>query len=451
MLNESEHIDKLFSDYLQDYEEKVPSYLWVNIQSDLSTIRRRKRISTIRAIAATVALLITFGLGFISSDIVLKKKYEAKWQKQKADEQLVLSETNPSLDSENKMTENLSSRKVVNSVSSVKKDTKNNEKPETNNLLLKLFNTHKNQFLPDSNRKININKIASSEKSRVRKHSNQLLIDTLLLEEGNLPEGGFLLSKKDENYSRWTFGTKFSPVYSLADNNVQPMNDGQLTKSAINNEKPNTQAGEKSMVSFSGGLNVNYRFAKRWSVESGLFYSQRKRMADNLVGSAVNGFEDEMAIYTPDGIKQIESQSFSPAMNNLQVLGYSRDETYYSSNLDYITNYEYLELPLIVRYKIVDNKLGFDVLSGISTDFLIGNKSSITQDDLDLWTGQAQKMSPLLYNATLGFGLNYNFYKGLSFNLEPTFKYSLIQTESTSMLKYPYSFAVFAGFSYRFK
>jgi len=120
--------------------------------------------------------------------------------------------------------------------------------------------------------------------------------------------------------------------------------------------------------------------------------------------------------------------------------------------MDYVSNYEYLELPLVLRFRVVDQKLGFDVLSGISTDVLIGNKSSIVQNDINLWEGSVeQQISPLLYNATLGFGLNYNFYQNFSFNLEPTFKYSIIQPETSSALRYPYNFAVFAGFTYRFK
>ncbi len=78
MLEEREHIDNLFAENLYNYEEKAPSYLWNNIQADLKKTRRIKKYSKIRAIAASVALLMTFGLGYLSSDYALRKKYEAR-------------------------------------------------------------------------------------------------------------------------------------------------------------------------------------------------------------------------------------------------------------------------------------------------------------------------------------------------------------------------------------
>ena len=50
------------------------------------------------------------------------------------------------------------------------------------------------------------------------KGANQLLTDTLLLEKENLLEGGFLLQNEERKSSAWSFGTKFSPVFSMGDN-----------------------------------------------------------------------------------------------------------------------------------------------------------------------------------------------------------------------------------------
>ncbi|GEM_PF-5558191 len=453
MLNESDHIDKLFADYLGDFEEKAPDYLWYNIQADLHNQKRLKRNSRIRTIAASIALFMTFGLGYISSDLALKNKYQANYlslnSMKNSDLQSSYNRINNNFVSENdldneKSVQNKSKLTLANNESQ-------NQRIENNTLLYKIFDSSKKQFLHDSTGNNNLKKNYSSSSGSGKRNSNQLLIDTLLFEEGNLPEGGFLLFKKTQKNSRWSFGTKFSPVYSMSDNPVNEGDNNMTVKSAIRNEKPNTEVIEKALLSYSGGLNVNYRFALRWSVESGIYYSRRKLMSDNLIGSSMNGFENEMVVYTPEGVKQLNSDYSSPALETSMVIGSSRDETFYSVDMNYISNFEYLELPIILRYRVIDRKLGFDILSGISTDFLIGNQTNIVKGDINLWSGQTQEISPLLYNATIGLGLNYNFYQSFSFNLEPTFKYSLIQSESTAILKYPYSFAVFAGFSYRFK
>jgi len=454
LLKESDHIDKLFSDYLCDYEEKAPAYLWNNIQSEMQNHKRIKRNSRLQAIAAGIALLLTFGLGYLSSDIAKKNEYQARQLKinygDYSEKQKILIENKH--DYVNNKNIIIKKRSTINNTIDKKNKISDIQYIESKSLLYKLFDLSKEKFSPISFQKDKESSLALNKKKHDGKKSNQLLIDTLLFESGNLPEGGFLLSKKDETLSRWSFGTKFSPVYSLAEANDElAISQNQGIKASINSNKPNTQAIEKSALAFSGGLNVNYRIARRWSIESGLFYSQSRTIADDLVGSSMRGLNEGMVVYTPQGIKQVMTESNSPAMIGSQIIGSSRDETYYSLNMDYVSNAEYLELPFLVRYKIVDRMIGFDILSGISTNFLIGNRSSIVQDDISLWTGQTQEISPLLYNATIGFGINYNFYRSLSFNLEPTFKYSLISSESTSVMKYPYSFAVFAGFSYRFK
>jgi opacity protein-like surface antigen len=54
-------------------------------------------------------------------------------------------------------------------------------------------------------------------------------------------------------------------------------------------------------------------------------------------------------------------------------------------------------------------------------------------------------------SSSLGMGLEYNFSKKLSLNLEPTFRYYLNTfNEPAGTAIHPYSFGVFSGISYRF-
>ena len=454
MLKEREHIDNLFADHLYNYEENAPSYIWNNIQSDIKRTKRLKKYSKIRAIAATVALLLTFGIGYYSSDYTLRKKYEARYLSGNHVNKFSSDKNQFPEDSVGSSFDDSAVYAVSNEKSNTSITTENlvdDYNKETRGLLYKLYDLSKEIFFNNPKDELNTNQLAQGKQDRKENTPNQLLIDTLLIEKENLQEGGFLLSEKNEKRSSWSFGTKFSPVYSMAENSGSTdQSQSQSLKSAVNNDRPNTEAVEKAIMSFSGGVNVNYHLSKRWSLESGLFYSQRKQTAENLVGSAMTGYEEEMMVYTPGGAKFLQGEPNGMEMGGSEVIGTSRDETFYSLNMDYVSNFEYIELPILVRYKIVDRKLGLDVLSGVSTNFLIGNNTSITSEESKLWSGETDDVNPLLYNATFGLGLNYNFYRNFSFNLEPTFKYSIVPT-STSLTRYPYSFAVFAGFSYRFK
>lgn len=454
MLKEKEHIDELFAERLFDFEEKAPSYIWNNIQDDLNKVKRNRRLNYIRAIAASITLLITFGLGYYISNSTLKEKYEAKYLKgfnqQIETSRIPLTENNPNSGIDDSILSEVAEKKHKEIIS--KKHIENSI--EDKNLLFRLFNSTDNNFFAEENESDKTNHIAQNSENSEEKTPNQLLIDTLLIEKENLHKGGFLFENPKQKKSRWSFGTKFSPIYTMAQNNAPSQTNEPVAYSksstAVKSETPNTDAKNKSMTSYSGGVNVNYNLSKRISLESGLYYMQRKELSQNLVGSSYGGFE-EMTIYTPEGSRMIQPNIEDIAQNNMEAIGGSRGATYYSSDLDYISNFKYIELPILVRYKIIDRKLGLDVLSGFSTNFLIDNNTSIVQDKNSLYSGEIDEVSPLLYNATFGLGLNYNFHKNLSFNIEPTFKY-FIQSESDAQLtRYPYSLAVFAGFSFRFK
>jgi hypothetical protein len=446
LLEKKEHIDDLFANSLGNYEEKVPNYVWHNIQSDLKKARFRKNASIIRAMAATIALLMAFGLGYFSSDLSQYKKYEAN----------NIESANNALADQNQeiiSTEKNTTQSIVNQRNKEQELIKNEssvaETSDTKGYLFKLLKNKDNLFSVKKNQDNSNNSALIVKRNSQEKSTNQLLIDTLLFKKENLDERGFPYTKKKENKSRWSLSTKFSPVYSLAENINQPVSEkNNQLKSVRNNESPNTKVDEKALMSFSGGLNVNYRFTKRWSLESGVFYSQYRQMAENIVSSAEFGLGDELTVYTPEGIRYVKPVGIAQP-GEKQIIGSTMDETFYNLNLDYVSNFEYIELPINVRFKIIDRKIGLDVLSGISTNFLVGNKSAITYNDNDLWSEADEEISPMLYNATFGLGLNYDFYQNFSFNIEPTFKYSIFSPEST-MLRYPYKFAVFAGFSYRF-
>jgi hypothetical protein len=446
LLEKKEHIDDLFANYLGNYEEKVPDYVWHNIQVDIKKAKLRRNASLIRAMAASIALIMAFGLGYFSSDFSQKKKYEAK--NIDSTQNTLVSQNLDKSSTHKTHTQSNVNQNITKSDSVLNKSiaTETNETKDYLFKLLKksedLFSVKKNQ--DKSNTTASIIKRNSQEKS-----SNQLLIDTLLFKKENLDERGFPFIQKKGTKSRWSLGTKFSPVYSLAENTSQPgLEKSNQLKSVRNNDAPNTKVDEKALMSFSGGLNVNYRFTRRWSLESGVLYSQYRQMAENIVSSAEFGLGDELTVYTPEGIRYVKPVGIAEP-GEKEIIGSTMDETYYNLDLDYVSNFEYIELPLNVRFKIIDRKIGLDVLSGISTNFLVGNKSAITYNDNDLWSETDEEISPMLYNATFGLGINYDFYQNFSLNIEPTFKYSIF-TPETSMLKYPYRFAVFAGFSYRF-
>jgi hypothetical protein len=449
MLEEPNHIDELFNDFLHDYEESVPNFIWNNVKDELHARKKMRILQRLRTIAASVALLVAFGLGYyISNPRVIKKI------KTVADtgHKLLIEDKSYKGDSLD-----LQDDEAI----------KNHEKTQSKEPKLSFDNSSTIQHIPiadydkfgifDSSylfRKYNHVISLFKEKNRKQEKSllaesgqksNQLLTDTLLLRKENLRSEGFPSLKENNNkLSAWSFGTKFSPVFSVEEAaSPDATQQTQATKSEIN-QGVNIDLNEKAVTSFTGGINVNYQLSSRISIESGIYYLNKKQSADNLIAARDAEFGNgDFLVYAPG--QSIDLQDIGDA----HIIKQSYSTSYYNLNASFIANAEYIELPLIIRYKLVNQKLGLDVLSGLSTNFLVGNNSYIISGDNKLWADD-NDLSSVLYGATVGLGINYRFYQNFSFNLEPTFKYSFLP-ENSIFRKYPYSFAVFAGFSYRFK
>ncbi|OQY00591.1 MAG: hypothetical protein B6I20_08515 [Bacteroidetes bacterium 4572_117] len=461
MLEDQDKIDDLFNDFLRDYEEDVPHFVWNNLKTDLKAEKRFRILYYLKAVAASVALLVTFGLGYFVSDLSINKNTKGKALLQDKNKLYFTEKPKTSGDSLGlDVTETEENTDEPETIKYRAKTNKYRDGLKKSDLMLQIAN-YESIGIYDTNqlyRKYKfIDKIFASNKGNEKtsnlalndlseKKSNQLLTDTLLLEKENLLNGGFLLIAEKKKVSGWSFGTKFSPVFALGDistGGAQSNNSGVI--SGIKSDIPNLEAEEKAHTTYTGGLNVNYNISRRFSIESGIFYSQKKQGADNLVGSRNTEFGgNETTIYTPSGNRAVDQVDVG------SVLRSSFSTTYYTLNADFILNADYIELPLIIRYKLIDQKVSLDVMSGFSTNFLVNNNSLIVSGNEELWSGKTNNISSVLYGATFGLGVNYNFYQNFTFNVEPTLKYSILP-ENSVFKKYPYSFAVFAGFSYRFK
>lgn len=452
MLEEPNHIDELFNDFLHDYEENVPNFIWNNVKDELIARKKLRILQRLRTIAASVALLVSFGLGYyISTPGTLnrfKEIADTGYKLQIKDKSTNLGDSLELKEEDTVVKEKQEEKQILkeNKISSTK-NFNTNHLPITNYKKFRIFDSsylfRKYNYII-SQFKANKKEHKESLLTESRQKSNQLLTDTLLLRKENLRSEGFpSLNESNKKLTAWSFGTKFSPVFSVEEGSATQTEQTQGVKSGID-QGPDLKPDEKAITAFSGGINVNYQLNDRISLESGLFYLNKKQSADNLIASRNNETGNGDYIVHAPG-QSIDLQNIGEA----NIIKQSYSTSYYNLNASFIANAEYIELPLTIRYKLVNQKLGVDVLSGVSTNFLIGNNSYILSGDNKLWSDNSD-LNSILYGASVGLGINYKFYQNLSFNVEPTFKYSFLP-ENSIFRKYPYSFAVFAGFSYRFK
>jgi hypothetical protein len=262
--------------------------------------------------------------------------------------------------------------------------------------------------------------------------------------------------------SRWLVGAQVSPAY-----NVSRSSHTRAYASNMLNASSNP-------VDLGGGVSVEFRKGKRWSLQRGVYYSGMGQSSGNTSNSSQNfanapvvgsdhgkeyfntnvnidAWTSKMAINSTAGVIE-----FSSVPDGI-VLGTNiEDKTLASSavvvsDARFIQNFEYIEIPLYVRYTLIDSKFDVEMMGGFSSNVLVGNQTFMESNTGKSLVGSTKDMETMNYSGTLGIGLKYGLSKRLYLNVEPRVKYYLNSLSSNSSVTYkPYTIGVFTGLSYEF-
>lgn len=259
---------------------------------------------------------------------------------------------------------------------------------------------------------------------------------------------------KINSTERWSIGALASPTYY------------SRVSSSANDMSRQLDASEQSMMSYSGGVAVSYRLNKRFSIQTGLYYSS---MGQEL--SQINSFSGFQKYDNTKGANNFEVLTSSGRVltRNADVFLNStgpaeRIQTVFTNDvfdpekasLQYldnslIQNFSYLELPVFLRYKFIDKAMDFNLIGGISYNLLVNNDVYAVVGGDKYSVGETMGLNPLALSSSLGMGMEYSFSDKLSLNVEPTFRYYINPfNEITGSDSHPFSFGIFSGVTYKF-
>ena len=252
---------------------------------------------------------------------------------------------------------------------------------------------------------------------------------------------------------RWHVSGQFAPMQSYRVVSSVPAG---LRKSDFDD-------AESPLITYSGGISLSYRAFKRLSIQTGVLYTQMGQSINdvtpvNYLWGAVssNNQYTKNFVRTSSGSVSVVSNLKSDV--NSTYSSYFNSEpmainTPTSSTTKYqlIERIDYLEIPLTVRYKVIDRKISFQVLGGMSANVLLDTNVFIDNGSEALKSGTILMARPVNYSSTLGLGIEYLLKKNLSIALEPTFKYYLQSYTTNSKIgTNPYAIGIFTGAVYRF-
>jgi hypothetical protein len=254
---------------------------------------------------------------------------------------------------------------------------------------------------------------------------------------------------------RWMVGAALSPLYTFRDVESQAM--------AMSSDY------ESGTVSYATGVQVGYRTTRRLAIESGVFYN---KMGIDIGAPGIQLFSNE-ADFAPigNGIDQSNIMAISNSVGNIVSNSGDIYVNNYKVRADYQSNsptdswagpavsadqgirqnLDYLEVPLNLRYTLVDRSIQVQLVGGMSTNLLVNNYVSMETPDGTTEIGTLTNIRNVNYSGNAGIGLIYHFLDHFSLSLEPRFRYFLHSVnDATLPSTRPYTFGLYTGLNYLF-
>jgi len=242
---------------------------------------------------------------------------------------------------------------------------------------------------------------------------------------------------------KWTISPNASPIYYNSISGGSPIDETFADNSKTGN------------INLSYGVNVGYDVSKRLTVRSGIHkvdYSYNTQ--DIALVPSINGNDLTTIAFKTDASsfdikdKQVSSNTMVYSQYQLPTSESSIFEKQIEGNLN--QRMSYIEVPVELKYAVLDKKFGINVIGGVST--LLLTENSILLDSPELYTelGEATNVNTVSFSTNIGVGIDYKISDQLEFNVEPMLKYQLNTFSGNTGNFKPYSVGVYTGVSFRF-
>lgn len=462
MAEEKNHMDQIFRDRLRNFTPEPPPEIWDAVKSEIPAREKKRTLFVYWQIAAGMALLVSLGIAFYSLSDFDKNKQTAQTKsgeiKSNIDEDtVILPETNGLKRSAVQNSEHsaIIGKKQAGdpniSPESLSQDIQSNtQKVFASEIRIPEIHRPGNQFkipgrvIPDS----------PDYPSIPRKTRNVKPGWEMFIAEEALTE-----TKKNEKDI--SLAANLSPIYSFRD-----LSGNQ--KDAV----VNTNFNESGVLSYAGGMNVGIKASERLSIHAGIAYSRMGVKVDGVYSLSEVALVDPMLGPGPvfnendylssNSIGVISSSAKSRnfiSNNSVNYSDISRESEYgtpiksnlNSTSLSLSQFFHYLEVPLLIRYKLIDREMDLNILTGMSTNFLVSNQVFLNKESDRSLLGETGNIRNQNFSANLGLGLDYEFGTSLELSIEPQFRYYLNSINNSSLVSArPYSVGFFTGLRYRF-
>lgn len=235
--------------------------------------------------------------------------------------------------------------------------------------------------------------------------------------------------------NRWSGTPVFAPLLS-----------GTLAGSSLGEDfKDNSKTAG---LNLSYGMLVGYQATPKLIIRTGM---HQVRIAYNTLGinyePSAQDLMNESLRFNPQAVSDAGSVADSSPLFQ-EIVSNGNNFNGLTGNLS--QQLEYIEVPVEVRYKLVDRKISLHMTGGMSAFFLTGNNVNVTDGAKRLELGTDSNFNDFHQSINLGLGVGYKFSESLGAMIEPVFKYQINTLKSNVADFRPYNLGLYTGITFTF-
>lgn len=466
-MKEENNIDKLFRKKFEDFSEEPPAFIWDGVREHLTNGYRKKRFAWYGWSAIAVLLVFAFLAGWYfnerSEDLVPQvTEIREIDTDSKQDSGITQSGAENIKEAEGKEKNEPASKFLADADDLRLKEIKNNGKHMiSGEKIIGVVTPEEGIVL---RQKINPLKVISVVQIKKEPEKNVLNLEKTgeikAYEKGIINKNATQYALSERTNTEWKMGVNISPGYS-----------SYAAKHDVTYASNMTHESTEGNTNMSGGLSVRYRASSRWSIESGVYYAQNgqqtgsspqifggraeadfaKAPAEQLYFNTVVSMENShIALNSTAGVIEIDNMPRGAELSaNLENSFAGGNSLITQGDLSQV--FDLVEIPLYLRYLVLESKLDVELVGGISAGMIVGNNAFIDNQYGVQKIGKTRDISTLNVSGSVGLGFTYALGKQFSLAMEPRLNYYMNSISRNPEVDFrPYRIGVYTGLYYTF-
>ncbi len=442
------NIDNLFTSGLKDFSPSPKPEVWGNISQQMAAKKQqRKKIIIFFSSAAAAVILALWAISIpqlwqektdINREQVAKNKSEITGNKIAATATKI-NEISGNEIIEKPIAENKLNQQLNKNIELQQhKGKQNNGASYANQQSTTQIGQNPYQFaaINQQQQKATLNKVAVTATllSIFREIKNNFYLPQTIYHGNDVNEQRLIAYNQSIQQPTSTFQKKWALIGQVA--------------TAYSSEKSFHKQG---IVNVGGGIKVNLKVSKKLALQTGISF--------NRYGQSFE--KNKMYFENSNGKFEGQIVNISNLATNAGFIsngktnrGISADvggtfDAINSIHNDVSQHFDYLELPLLLRYNITDNQFGIFVVGGLGFNYLIGNGVYSVYNNKKI--GEISSLKHTNVTSQLAVGIEYRLSKQLKIGIEPTIKYHISSLNKNKAFVYkPYSIGLQTGIRFDF-